>query len=68
MTERETGIVEDALRKHVEALTLDIGPRTPFMGDSLARAAADIQSVFEDAGAWPAPPATLPLAPRPSLN
>ena len=52
MTERETGIVEDALRKHVEALTLDIGPRTPFMGDSLARAAAYIQSVFEDAGLY----------------
>jgi Zn-dependent M28 family amino/carboxypeptidase len=38
------------LRKHVKALTLDIGPRTPFMGDSLARAAAYIHSVFEDGG------------------
>ena len=52
MTEREAGNVEDALRKHVEALTLDIGPRTPFMGDSLARAAAYIQSVFKDAGLY----------------
>jgi Zn-dependent M28 family amino/carboxypeptidase len=50
LADGETGIVEDALRKHVKALTLDIGPRTPFTGDSLARAAGYIQSVLEDAG------------------
>ena len=36
--------------EHVKALTVDIGPRTPFVGDSLARAAAYIQSAFENAG------------------
>jgi Peptidase family M28 len=50
VADREKEIVGDALRKHVRALTLGIGPRTPFMGDSLARAAAYIQSVFEDGG------------------
>jgi Zn-dependent M28 family amino/carboxypeptidase len=38
------------LLEHVKALTVDIGPRTPFVGDSLARAAAYIQSAFENAG------------------
>ena len=49
MANREIESLADALRKHVKALTLDIGPRTPFLGDSLARAAAYIQSIFEDA-------------------
>jgi hypothetical protein len=42
--------LEDSLRKHVEVLTLDIGPRTPLLGDSLPRAAQYIRDVFEDAG------------------
>ncbi len=42
--------LEDSLRKHVAVLTADIGPRTPFLGDSLPRAARYIQAVFEDAG------------------
>ena len=31
--------LEYALRKHVEVLTVDIGPRTVFHGDSLTQAA-----------------------------
>lgn len=50
VADREKESVGDALRKHVKALTLDIGPRTPFMGDSVARTAVYIQSVFEDGG------------------
>jgi Zn-dependent M28 family amino/carboxypeptidase len=50
LANREIESVAEALRQHVKALTIDIGPRTPFMGDSLARAAVYIQSVFEDAG------------------
>ncbi len=42
--------LEDALRKHVEVLTVDIGPRTVFHGDSLARAARYIGDVFESSG------------------
>ena len=42
--------LEDALRKHVEALAVEIGPRTPFDGDGLDRAAAYIRSAFEEAG------------------
>ena len=42
--------LEDSLRKHVAVLAVDIGPRTPFQGDSLPRAARYIQEVFEDAG------------------
>jgi Zn-dependent M28 family amino/carboxypeptidase len=42
--------LEDSLRKHVEVLTVDIGPRTPLLGDSLPRAARYIRGVFEDAG------------------
>jgi Zn-dependent M28 family amino/carboxypeptidase len=42
--------LEDSLRKHVEVLTVDIGPRTPLLGDSLPRAAQYIRDVFEDAG------------------
>jgi hypothetical protein len=46
----ELEIVRDALRAHVEALAVDIGPRTPFTANSLERAATYIQSVFVDAG------------------
>lgn len=42
--------LEDALRRHVAFLTVDIGPRTPAQGDGLQRAARYIQDVFEDAG------------------
>jgi Zn-dependent M28 family amino/carboxypeptidase len=47
---REIKILRKALRGHVKALASDIGPRTPFAGDGLTRAAAYIQSAFEDAG------------------
>ncbi len=42
--------IEDILRKHVEVLTVDIGPRTAFHGDSLPRAARYIRGVFESSG------------------
>jgi hypothetical protein len=50
LADREIKSVRDSLRGHVKALAVDIGPRTPFTGDSLVRAAAYIQSAFEDAG------------------
>jgi Zn-dependent M28 family amino/carboxypeptidase len=50
LVDGELKIIHDALRAHVEALTVDIGPRTPLTGNSLERAAAYIQSVFVDAG------------------
>jgi Zn-dependent M28 family amino/carboxypeptidase len=37
------------LREHVNALTVDIGSRTPLNGNSLVRAANYIHSVFEEA-------------------
>lgn len=43
-------ILEDALRKHVEVLTVDIGPRAPTIGDSLSRAEQYIREDFERAG------------------
>jgi Zn-dependent M28 family amino/carboxypeptidase len=43
-------ILREALREHVNALAVDIGPRTPSIPDSLVRAASYISSVFEDAG------------------
>jgi hypothetical protein len=46
----ELDILRDALREHVNALAVDIGPRTPSTPDSLVRAANYIRSVFEDAG------------------
>lgn len=42
--------LEDALRKHVEVLTVDIGPRAPGIADSLARAEQYIREDFESAG------------------
>ena len=50
MAEREIEFLREGLRRHVEALAVDIGPRTPFNGDSLERAAAYIQSAFEQMG------------------
>lgn len=50
MADREMKVLCAALRAHVKALAVDIGPRTPFIGDSLARAASYIQSALEDAG------------------
>lgn len=38
------------MRRHVAALAVDIGPRTPFRGDSLARAGRYIRETFEAAG------------------
>ena len=46
----ELDILRDALREHVNALAVDIGPRTPSNPGSLVRAANYIHSVFEDAG------------------
>ena len=50
MADRELDILRDALREHVKALAVDIGPRTPLISDSLVRAANYIHSVFEEAG------------------
>lgn len=50
MADRELEILRDALREHVNALAVDIGPRSPLNGDSLVRAANYIRSVFEQAG------------------
>ena len=50
MAEREIEFLGEGLRRHVKALAVDIGPRTPFNGDSLERAAAYIQSAFEEIG------------------
>lgn len=44
-TGREVG-----LRRDVEALSVEIGPRAPFVGDSLDRAEAYIRGRLEDAG------------------
>ena len=50
MADRDLDILRDALREHVKALAVDIGPRTPSTPDSLVRAANYISSVFQDAG------------------
>src|SRR6476619_3312619 len=50
MADRELEILREALREHVNALAVDIGPRTPSDPNSLARAANYVHSVFEDAG------------------
>jgi hypothetical protein len=50
LADRELEILGDALREHVNALAVDIGPRTPLNRDSLVRAANYIHSVFEEAG------------------
>jgi Zn-dependent M28 family amino/carboxypeptidase len=46
----ELDILRDALREHINALAVDIGPRTPLSPGSLVRAANYIHSVFEDVG------------------
>ena len=50
LADPELEILRDALREHVNALAVDIGPRTPLNGDSLVRAANYIHSVFEETG------------------
>jgi hypothetical protein len=50
LADRELEILREALREHVSALAVDIGPRTTLKGDSLVRAANYIRSVFEGAG------------------
>jgi Zn-dependent M28 family amino/carboxypeptidase len=43
-------VLEQALRRHVETLTVEIGPRAPGLGGSLPRTAAYIRSVLDEAG------------------
>jgi len=50
LANRELEILRNALREHVKALAVDIGPRTPSSPDSLVRASNYIHSVFEEAG------------------
>jgi hypothetical protein len=50
LTEHEIEFLREGLRRHVKALAGDIGPRAPFNGDGLERAAAYIQSAFEEMG------------------
>jgi Zn-dependent M28 family amino/carboxypeptidase len=50
LAEREIEFLGEGLRRHVNALAVDIGPRTPFSGDSLERAAVYIQSAFQEMG------------------
>jgi len=50
LADRELEILRDTLREHVNALAVDIGPRTPLNRDSLVRAANYIHGVFEEAG------------------
>ena len=44
------GGLQDALRRHAATLSVEIGERTVFGGDSLTRAAGYIREVFEGAG------------------
>jgi Zn-dependent M28 family amino/carboxypeptidase len=50
VADRELETLRDSLREHVNALVVDIGPRTPLHRDSLVRAANYIHSVFAEAG------------------
>ena len=50
MADHELEILRDALRNHVNALAVDIGPRTTLNRDTLLRAANYIHSVFDQAG------------------
>ena len=50
MIDRQSEILRDALRKHVNALAVDIGPRTPATPYSLVGAAHYITSVFVSGG------------------
>jgi hypothetical protein len=47
---RELESLRTSLREHVNALAVDIGPRTPLNTNGLVRAANYIHSAFEDAG------------------
>src|SRR5687767_14185565 len=42
--------LEAALKEHVEMLAGRIGPRAPFVGDTLDRAKVYVRSAFEQAG------------------
>jgi Peptidase family M28 len=48
LADPELAILRDALRQHVNALAVNIGPRTPLNSNSLVRAANYIRSVFEE--------------------
>lgn len=50
VSQTDTTALQAALRRHVEVLTQEIGPRTPFLGDTLARTASYIRAQFESAG------------------
>ena len=50
MANSELEVLRQALREHVNALAVEIGPRTPSIPGSLVRTANYIHSVFEDAG------------------
>jgi hypothetical protein len=50
VADRELETLRDSLREHVNALAVDIGPRTPLNSDSLVRTSNYIHSVFEEAG------------------
>ena len=50
MSDSELRVLRNALTEHVNALAVDIGPRTPSSPDSLVRAGNYVHSVFEDAG------------------
>ena len=50
MADREIEILRSALREHVNALAVDIGPRTPAIPGTLLRSANYLHSVFEKAG------------------
>jgi len=56
LANRELDILRDALREHVNALAVDIGPRTPSLPDSLVRAANYIHSVFLELALLELPP------------
>ncbi|GBD43205.1 Aminopeptidase YwaD [bacterium HR40] len=46
----ERTAIEVRLRRHLEVLTVEIGPRSPATGDSLERAASYLQAELEGAG------------------
>jgi hypothetical protein len=50
LTDSELDTLRNALREHVNALAVDIGPRTPPSRASLVRAANYMHAVFDDAG------------------
>ncbi len=50
LADSEIAILRNALTQHVNALAVDIGPRTPSNPDSLVGTVNYIHSVFEDAG------------------